>query len=102
MVRVEGFAYILDALTGKIMWTLSGSDATYISAAFSADGKRIVTGSRLPNSAKIWNVQTGKEIRTFIGHKGSVTSAAFSPDGQRIVTGSADKTAKIWNVQTGK
>jgi hypothetical protein len=69
-----------------------------LSAAFSPDGKRIVTAS-LDKTARVWDAATGKAIgKPLKGHSGYVYSAAFSPDGKRIVTASDDKTARIWDV----
>ena len=61
------------------------------SAAFSPDGKRIVTASA-DKTARVWDAETGKPIgEPLKGHDGIVCSAAFSPDGKRIVTASQDK-----------
>jgi hypothetical protein len=66
------------------------------SAAFSPDGKRIVTASN-DEIARIWDAATGQAIAILEGHTRPLNSAAFSPDGQRIVTASSDKTARIWD-----
>ena len=72
------------------------------SAAFSPDGKRIVTASA-DKTARLWDAETGKPIgEPLTGHKDAVLSAAFSPDGKRIVTASDDKTARLWDAETGK
>jgi WD40 repeat protein len=71
------------------------------SAAFSPDGRRLVTASA-DKTARIWDRQTSKAIVTLSGHQGIVYSAAFSPDGRRIVTASGDKTARIWDAETGQ
>ena len=72
------------------------------SAAFSPDGKRIVTASE-DKTARLWDAETGKPIgEPLKGHTDSVMSAAFSPDGKRIVTASDDKTARLWDAETGK
>ena len=76
-------------------------DNNVSSAAFSPDGKYVVTAS-WDNTAKIWDAQTGKQVGETMKHDDIVRSAAFSPDGKYIVTASWDKTAKIWDVQTGK
>ena len=81
---------------------LFGHEDAVLSAAFSPDGKRIVTAS-CDKTARLWDAETGKQIGApLVGHKGYVTSAAFSPDGKRIVTASCDKTARLWDAATGK
>ena len=73
-----------------------------LSAAFSPDGKRIVTASS-DKTARLWDAETGKPIgEPLKGHEAEVRSAAFSPDGKRIVTASWDKTARLWDAETGK
>jgi WD40 repeat protein len=73
-----------------------------LSAAFSPDGKRIVTASA-DKTARVWDADTGKPIgEPLTGHTESVFSAEFSPNGKRIVTASKDKTARIWDVDAGK
>jgi WD40 repeat protein len=76
---------------------LSGYQSAVSSAAFSADGTRIVTAS-WDKTARIWDAATGNEIRVLRGHEDFVNSAAFSADGTRIVTASDDSTARIWDV----
>jgi WD40 repeat protein len=72
------------------------------SAAFSPDGRRIVTASE-NKTVRLWKVETGEPIgEPLKGHANSVFSAAFSPDGKRIVTASADETVRLWDSETGK
>jgi Tol biopolymer transport system component len=79
---------------------LVGHEDAVISAAFSPDGKRIVTAS-LDRTARVWDAATGQPIgEPLKGHTNWVISAAFSPDGSRIVTASEDKTARVWDATT--
>ena len=96
-------ARVWDAASGKAMAEpLRGHKATVVSAAFSADGKRIVTAS-VDNTARVWDAASGKAIGDpFTGHEDDVESAVFSPDGKRILTTSADNTARVWNVAVGE
>ena len=92
-------ARIWDAATGKpIGEPLKGHEDAVRSAAFSPDGKRIVTASS-DKTARVWDAESGKPIgEPLKGHEDEVRSAAFSPDGKRIVTASDDKTARVWEV----
>ncbi|HEX5736267.1 MAG TPA: AAA family ATPase, partial [Blastocatellia bacterium] len=70
------------------------------SAAFSPDGKLIVTAS-LDGTARVLDAKTGQNVRELRGHTGRVYGAAFSPDGKLIITASTDKTARVWDAGTG-
>jgi WD40 repeat protein len=69
-----------------------------LSASYSPDGDRIVTGSE-DGSAQLWDAETGEPIGGPLkGHISGVSRAAFSPDGSLVVTASWDKTARLWDV----
>ena len=70
------------------------------SAAFSPDGRRIVTAS-FDQTARIWDADTAKQLAVLSGHGDDVWWAAWSPDGRRIVTASIDRTARIWDAAAG-
>jgi len=75
---------------------LRGHSDRVASAAFSPDGKRIVTAS-WDRTARVWNADgTGKPV-VLRGHEHLVNAAVFSPDGKYVVTASDDKTTRIWN-----
>lgn len=75
-----------------------GHNSLVNNAAFSPDGKLIVTASN-DKTAKVWNLN-GQLLQTLVGHQGFVKYAAFSPDGKRIVTTSSNNTAKVWRLES--
>jgi WD40 repeat protein/serine/threonine protein kinase len=70
-------------------------------AAFSPDGRRVVTASR-DHTARVWDAVTGEAIVGPLRHGHIVWKAAFSPDGLRVVTASQDGTARVWDARNGQ
>ena len=79
----------------QLVSVLNQDSAEVFSAAYSPDGKRIVTASG-DMTASIWDAADGKPLAVLKGHSIAPWSAAYSPDGKRIVTASHDGTARIW------
>ena len=81
--------------------TFGGHNAAVASAAFSPDGKWIVTAS-YDATAKVWDSATGVERFVLSGHEGWIRSVLFNPDGTRVLTVSEDGTARAWDASTGE
>jgi WD40 repeat protein len=109
-------ARIWDLATGREVATLSTGVGFVCDAAFSPDGKRIVTADSTDMTARIWDSETGELIRTLgisslglsaispreflnrdrrlgrffdgpcFAYRNSLRTAAFSSDGSRVVT----------------
>jgi WD40 repeat protein len=77
-----------------------GHDGPVSNAAFSPDGKRIVTASD-DKTARIWDANSGKELAVLGDHHDRVGAATFSPDGKRVATVAMDKFLRIWDAETG-
>jgi WD40 repeat protein len=83
-----------------VWWSTVQRQSAFEAVAFSADGKRVLTGEAGAR-AILWDALTGQQLRTFEGHRSRITSVAFSPDGKTILTGSWDSTAILWDADTG-
>ena len=87
--------------TGALSYELKGHTGKVNFAAFSSDGKKVVTASD-DKTAQLWDAESGEKLQKLEGHTGEVNSAVFSPDGKKIVTASWDHTARIWDTESGK
>ncbi len=92
-------AVIFDARTGKEIRRVN-HNGRVVSAAFSPDGLRIVTGS-WDKAVRVSDVETGEELAR-IALDDDAVAAGFSPDGRRIVSASWDKAVRISDAQTGQ
>ena len=88
-------------LRGRFSTVVIRHEGPVSSAAFSPDGKWVVTASG-DQTARVWEAASGKEVGQPLRHEDVVTSAAFSPDGKWVVTASWDKTARVWEAASGK
>jgi WD40 repeat protein len=96
------------------LWNLAngknlGSMALGTVAAFSPDGKLLVTNSSGAKPGKesgyvrLWDLTKNKQKAILKGdHASWLAALAFSPDGKLIASAGDDKTAKVWDVATGK
>lgn len=72
----------------------------FFDAAFSRDGKQLVTGGA-DGIVRVFDVASGAERLAIESHADWVTDVCVSPDGKRIATASRDKTAKVFDIETG-
>jgi WD40 repeat protein len=75
---------------------LRGHDKAVLWAAWSHDGKRIVTASE-DTTARVWNADGSGTPVVLRGNERVLFYAAFSPDGARIITSAFDEIARVWN-----
>jgi WD40 repeat protein len=70
--------------------------AKYASAAFSPDGRTLITADFENKSAEAWDVSSKRLLYTFDLHSDGISQATFDPLGERILIASRDGTAELW------
>ena len=98
----EGNLCLWDVTTGERTHVLEGHpEIEILSVAWSADGRRLVSGSRL-HDVRVWDAETGERLADFQGQEGRVTSVAFSPDGRHVAAGNLGWVARLFDVASGE
>jgi WD40 repeat protein len=91
-------ARVIDTQTGEVALELEHSQSIY-SAAFSPDGRHIVTVDPEADTPVVWDVETGERVLTAtVGNP--VSTVTFSPDGRQIVGGG--EQVQVWDAGTGE
>lgn len=91
-------ATLWDPATGQRLQTLS-SDGAMFAAAFSADGRHLLTSNWHEQGARavLWDLSTGQQLHSF---ERGLNDVGFSPDARYALAGS--RTFGLWDVASGK
>jgi eukaryotic-like serine/threonine-protein kinase len=105
----DGTARVWDARTGKAVTDElrldAGEGLNGPWAAFSPDGRYVVTGAgtaeagRGTGAARVWDARTGRAV-TVLPHAGRVQQAEVSPDGRQVATAGA-AGCFVWDLERG-
>lgn len=84
----------VDAL-GEIVQTLSGRGDALFAAAYSPDGRYLITGGA-DGVGVVWDLQSGEINFRLYGHSDRIYGVTFSPDGTRIFSVSLDGSIRAY------
>src|SRR5262249_28313987 len=90
----DNCARIFPVAGGKPV-TLSGHTGPILCIEWSADGRRILTGSR-DWRARVWNSDGSGAPQVLEGHTDSAVLVAFGPDDYPILTIGDDGATRVW------
>ena len=84
----------------QLLRTFSGHVNLVKSAAFSSDGRYIVSGGN-DQFIKVWDAETGQEIFSKLGeHMKPVNCVIFGEKDQQIFSGSGDGLVQVWDTRS--
>jgi WD40 repeat protein/uncharacterized caspase-like protein len=103
-VGKDGKYTLLDAMSGKVVRSVKAHDSDIVSAAFSPDGKRLITmgadkeatGKGLSGHIKVWDLASGRLEGTW---PSSSIKPSFLPDSRKFLAGGGFEGLKIFDVE---
>ncbi len=99
--KTSGQIKLWNVAQRKEIGELVGHTSKVFSAAFSPNGKSLVTGAA-DRTVRLWDTSTLKETANLKSHTDAVWSVAFSPDGKTVVSAGADRRVIVWDIASGQ
>lgn len=102
LLGFSGGGVLLSIALMQMQAKISSAGYVVLVLNYSADGKRLVTGSRNGEVA-VWDGVTGELIWEKQGHpRSDVRQAVFSGDGRRVASTAEDGSVCVWDSGTGE
>jgi WD40 repeat protein/serine/threonine protein kinase len=95
VVNDAGQAELWDAAAGQRITELD-RDQKEILAAFSSDGRFLVTLRKADGAGRVWDTRTGRPIGASLPSHGPVKVVGLSPGGKQVLTLGIDNKVRLW------
>ncbi|MFC4051661.1 protein kinase [Actinomadura syzygii] len=92
---------LVDVASGDVRHTLRVGGVSVGCAAFTPDGRRLLTGAS-DEKVRVWDAASGECVRVLAGHRAEVRTIAVSPDGLLAATGDQRGTVRVWDLRKGR
>ncbi len=106
LIGPMGQARLWDASTGAAIGDPLPHRLWVVSAAFSPDGSRFLTGGGHilggPGEARLWNTATREPVGDALVYDGPIYAVAFNPDGRTFLTAGRDTPPHLYDATTAK
>jgi WD40 repeat protein len=89
--------HVWDAASGRPVADLTGHFALVSGAAFSPDGRWVVSAG--PATAGLWDVPNQQRVLLLSGHQGRLLAATFDANGRKIETVGVDGTLRAYDCE---
>ena len=93
----QGKITLWDVIQRRVVWSAYGPKGLFDPIAFSPDGSKFATLSRL-STVTLWITASGQSIGQFHALKRQADAGVFSADGKDLIMGSDDGSISCWNV----
>lgn len=98
----SGTMELWDLEKNEVVVTFAGPNSGVMDAVFSADGKRLVAGSR-DGIVRVWDVATGSLLNEIGDSKlVAVRQNEFFAEDRQLLTKGDDNKVRIWNLNSGR
>jgi eukaryotic-like serine/threonine-protein kinase len=89
----RGMVFVVDAETGRTVWTFQGHSQAVSQVAWSPDGERLASCGR-DGALKVWDGRFGHELLHLRNLVTEGFALAWSRDGQQLAV--AGRSSRIW------
>lgn len=103
--KYEGKVFLHDAISGKLIDTVTVADAARPSFDLSSDARYVALTKpdggpvwSADGIAVLWDRDEDKQVAECRGHKGPIHALAFAPDGERFATAGQDGSVRVWSL----